>query len=122
MTTRKPFLFLLLLLLIGSSGAHASSYSMASASLPASAEPPSSPEPARLESVGGDSSSRYMLGVDAAPAASSRSAESDDADGAAATNTAGSVGNRVGAPVSSTPSSRQRNGNRWQSLVPGAIK
>ncbi|MEO8011936.1 MAG: hypothetical protein ABI650_09855 [Dokdonella sp.] len=124
MSTRKPPLFLALLLLLSCSTAvHAGTYAMSSDALPVSVDVVTSPEPARFESAGGDSSSRYMLGVDASSESRADSASpSNDDSGSTAPTAAANVSGRVGAPASATPASRPRSGNRWQSLVPGAIK
>ncbi len=86
-------------------------------------------EPSSRSALGADSSSLpemrggAIADSDYAESASPRAATGNDADTTPATVTTPGAGARTAIPVA-TPAvpSRARSGNRWQTLVPGAIK
>jgi len=133
MTTREITFHLSLALLLCMGVVHAGEFSMSSGSMLAQVSTPVQVErdvatgPAAPISAGADSSSRFMrsAGVESTPGPGTeiRANAEPTLDSISATPSKAEDNARMGgAPAASAAPNRSRNGNRWQSLVPGAIK
>lgn len=128
MTTRKITFYLSLVLLLCVGVVHAGEFSMSSGSLlspvSAPAERDVAIEAAAPTRSGADSSSRFMSGAGVAPTSHTemRASSEPGLDSVSAAPSKVDNNARVGAPAAPVLPNRARAGNRWQSLVPGAIK